>query len=473
MYGKINKFALLFLLFFCTPTLAVSLSGEGYGKSHDLAKSNALASLSESILVDIKSSFDSAQDNLGNKEALRQVHLRSDLPMLGANVTVVPKKEGFYATAVLNSERSIPLYQSKLSDLNAQLKQLATTHLHSKDNSDSRYTGLNTMLTSLDMYKKYQTVARFLGVKNIDPPVTETELKEQLLTFRESISTLSLGGKYLAENVNVKSVYVYPARSANSREITPFSRLLRDYLGKHLKTVEAPLDADYLYKGVYEDQEKFISVTYRLMNKSGDTFLTNVIKLAPEAYKSISYKPTQVNFEQLLHQGIVVSNDFRVNINTNLGREDLLFQRGQEVEIFVKLNRSGYFYIVGHTLNQDGKTSSYLLELSGSQGKRRFITYVNADDVNKWLSLGAFEVSAPYGIESIQIIAANRDLLHQLPNYHFSEKLGIHVLSNNPAESLLVARALRPVYRKKDKLRSAEAVLMFTTMDRVDQGVEW
>ncbi|MFV2055582.1 MAG: hypothetical protein ACC707_03900 [Thiohalomonadales bacterium] len=462
-------------LLLCSPVFAVSITGAGYGNTNNQAKSNALATLSESILVEIKSSFDSFQTNQGRLEASRRVHMQSDLPLLGANVIVIAKDKQYHATAVLNSDRSIPLYIEKLNDLYIKIEVLAKRNLATIDDGDKRYALLNTLLTDLEMYKKYQTVARFLGAKNIvQPDVTAAELEAQLLTIRQSIPSMSLAGRYLANNISQQSIYVFPAHPIKSREITPFARLLRDYIRKYLNTVEDPQDAEYFYKGAYEYQDSAMSVTYRLISRAGETIFTNVIKLAPSAYNSISYKPTQISFDQLLHQGIVVSNDFRVNINTNLGSEDLLFQQGQDVELFVKLNKSGYFYIVGYTLK--GKdASSYLLELSESPGKRRFITYVNADDVNKWLSLGSFKVSAPYGIESIQIIAANKDLQQQLPLYHYDAKLGIYSISGNPEKNIVATRSLRPKFRDNDSAKSAEAVLLFTTMGSIfnDDKMKW
>ena len=81
-------------------------------------------------------------------------------------------------------------------------------------------------------------------------------------------------------------------------------------------------------------------------------------------------KPKSVNFSQLLHNGYVVSNEFRAELNTNLGKQDLLFTQGQDIELFVKLNSPGYFYIVSHN-TQDN--TSYLMEINDATGKRAFV----------------------------------------------------------------------------------------------------
>jgi len=133
------------------------------------------------------------------------------------------------------------------------------------------------------------------------------------------------------------------------------------------------------------------------------------------------------------------------------------------MEVFIKLNKQGYFYIVGYTHNSEGEFS-YLLDLNDTKGKRRFIFFVNADEMNKWISLGKFKISAPFGIESLQVIASDKDLLSNLPKYKFDTKMEYYIISRDNKNAVVQTRALKRPRKKNKKQKFAEAVLMFTTI---------
>ena len=114
------------------------------------------------------------------------------------------------------------------------------------------------------------------------------------------------------------------------------------------------------------------------------------MNLLPESYQGYRTEPLVLDFDKLLHQGYAVSNAFKVQLNTNKGSRNLLFEKGETVELLIKMNRPGYYYLVGHSKNSESEMS-YLLELNEAHGDRRFVSYLNADDANKWLSLGPVE----------------------------------------------------------------------------------
>ena len=202
-------------------------------------------------------------------------------------------------------------------------------------------------------------------------------------------------------------------------------------------------------------------VTVRVVNETGIILNTRVVKLDKTAYANINYRPTSIDFDKLLHDGYVVSSIFTAQISTNRGGEDLLFTEGETIELLVKLNRPGYFYIVSHN---NENASSYLIALNyDSTGKRQFIRYVNADDANKWISLGEFNATSPYGTENLQLIASSVDLISKLPAIQYDDTTGLHMLDTHSAsDAVRKTRALVP--KRKGQVRSTEATLSFTTM---------
>ena len=168
-----------------------------------------------------------------------------------------------------------------------------------------------------------------------------------------------------------------------------------------------------------------------------------------------------VDFDALLNAGIISSSNLSVSLNSNRGSQNLLFANGEEVELFVKLNKMGYFYIVGYTQTKEGKIS-YLLELGEGNTESKFTKFVNADDASRWISLGAFIIEAPFGIESIQVIASNQKI-SSLPLAEYDEKSGYYIISKDINKALATTRGLKK--KVSDKVEMSEDVLSFTTVN--------
>lgn len=222
------------------------------------------------------------------------------------------------------------------------------------------------------------------------------------------------------------------------------------------------MEGEYQLKGSYEILKDGVSVTYRVIDPRGSTVATRIAKLSNAAVKHIEYKPASLDFDRLLHEGYVVSNDFKAQLNTNHGSEGLAFIEGDTIELFVKLNHPGYFYLVSHNTTDE---ISYVLDLNESRGNRKFLRYVNADEVNRWLSLGEFEVTAPFGAENLQLIASSIDLIGNVPNVKFDPELELYVVSARSAdEAVIKTRGLKP--KRTKKVKSSEATLTFATMKK-------
>ena len=88
---------------------ALTLTGEGYGKSAEDAKKQALSSLSETIYVEVKTEFQSRKSNDGSNEANQFVSTRSDLPILGVSFNVFPKQNEYFCNATLTADKSLRL----------------------------------------------------------------------------------------------------------------------------------------------------------------------------------------------------------------------------------------------------------------------------------------------------------------------------------------------------------------------------
>ena len=441
---------------------AFNLSGEGYAPTREEAKKKAIAALSEALQVEVKSETDYMNGTETGVQASRRVQTLSELPLLGVDFSFFNKGNGEQVcTGMLDSVKAGRLYTEKLSLISTSINSM---HKHLKSSSNTaRYQLLGDMLAKHDQFGKYQLVARLLGVKQIPAvAMTVSQIKGEMLTIEAAVPNLDLAAKLLTRDLPDEHLYVYAAMPQGSREATELSRLIRDKIMSRVKTYENPKQASQVLKGHYEVHKNSISVTYRLVNDFGETEATRVVKLAKSAYKNIGYKTKTVDFNQLLHNGYVVSNKFHAELNTNRGKNDLLFTKGEEVEIFARVNRAGYFYIVAHNTTDK---SSYVMDLSDAQGNRKFVKYVNADQANRWISLGSFEVVPPYGVENLQLIASNKDLLKFVPNTKYDRGNELYMMVDKTVkDSVVKTRGLKRKKAKKDKALTSEATLTITTM---------
>jgi hypothetical protein len=454
------------LLLFCLPLAAYPaiLQAEARASNEQQAKREALAALADSILVNVQSEFSSYVEGNGKRQDELRIRSRSDVPLIGVDLSCLPIGNVVLCEAKLDSAKSLTIYTRKLEELRREIGE--TDVRTTKANSNKRYAQLIQLLTLTEQYEKYHAVAQMLGETQFTPlAITRAAIQEQLRALEEFTPSLDLAAQIISKGLSSEGIYIYPAVPQGSHEVTAFGRVFYDRLAQRLNPVTSPDKASHFLKGEYELLNNSLYLTYRLLDDRGNTLATRIATLAPAAYKGMQVKPATVEFDRLLHEGVVLGNDFKAQLNSNRGSENVLFDEGEEVELFVKLSRPGYFYVVGHVIKK-GENYSYLLELSETEGDRRFTRYVNADDVNKWLSIGRFEATAPFGIESLQLISSSDDPINRLPAHPIDAKNDLYVTASDARVGIAKTRALKHKSSIGDKQYQAEAVLMFTTMPK-------
>jgi hypothetical protein len=451
---------------------AKTIIGKGFGITREEAKKEALSDLSSSIQVEVQSSFESMVKEVNRKveEFTRNViTLKSELPILGAEYKFSKTRDGQESTAILNSESVVRLYGAQINEIKKNIDTLQRL-IEKSPSRMEKYQLYTEILTGLKQYYKYKTVAILLGSKNIpDIDITEVEIKNQLRKLEEKVDDLTMAAKLIARAIGDRDrIYIYPPTTRNSHEITQFADAVKKRLSAHVKTVQNPKDANFFLKGSYHilsNGKVGIELTYFLVDNEFNTVLSKVISLLPETYAGYQVRPKTLSFDKLLYEGFVVSNEFKIEITTNRGRTNLLFKEREEAEFLVKMNNPGYFYIVGHVVKPGNEQYSYVIDFDATgeiRGDRKFIQYVNIDDVNKWISLGKFDIVAPFGVESLQLIASSKDLIDSLPFHGYDVETQLHVVSKDPNKAVMNTRAIKKKISKK--VKSAEAVLLFTTM---------
>jgi hypothetical protein len=446
----------LFVLALNSSYLNAQLTGTGFGKTRDEARREALADLSSQISVSVQTSSALSEiETTGkgyNRNFVRDVLTRSELPVLGATYVYIDKKGATECRATLDKS-ALTLYESELRNLLADANKLAGAN---------DINSLSRLLSLSDQYAKFRLVMAFLGKTGLEEfPVSRSDLEARFEKAAGDITSLDQLAKAAALLFKDNGYYVFPPEVQNSKEITPFAAAVRERLTSALKTLGEPGAAVLKLTGSYTILENGIALHLRALSETGVAVQSAAFKLKPAAYEGYRVSAETLSLEALAAQDLLINNDLRAEIITSRGKNSLLFKGGESMKVLVKLSKPGYLYIIGHTQTGDSKFS-YLVPIHDGRTKRDFVLFVNADDVNKWIEIGEFEISPPFGTETMQVFASTADIIDQVPDFYFDDK-GYAVVGKNPVE---VAVKTRAALKKKGtgQTKITEAVLTFTTV---------
>lgn len=463
-----QKFKLIFLFMACGflfphAIMAETLSGVGFAQTNVQAKKEALSDLSQVIKSEVRSNFESSlkvNKNKVNESSVSNIKISSNLPILGAEFSYIDRPLEVEAHVTLTPAKVKKLYVKKLKNLNIEIESLLS-ELKKVKTSSLKLQLYEDMFSLLNEYDRYESVAVILGATDLKrPTITKAKVKVELAKLNSNIDSISMACGILAKKFKEDKIFVYPPMLQNTTTASEFGSVFLQELKPKIKTVRNLKNASYILVGEYTPTKKGLVLNYELLDtKTNSVKKSKTINLNPHAYKGLKIKSKHMDFDILLNSGIVLTSKLKVQLNSNKGSQNLLFREGDDVELFVKLNKMGYFYIVGYTQTASAKFS-YLLELQDGDGSNRFVKFVNADDASRWISLGEFSVEAPFGVESIQVIASNKKI-SSLPHAVYDEESGYYVISKNIKKALIQTRGLKK--KHSGKAQFSEDVMSFTT----------
>jgi len=458
-----------------TLLVAQEYVGVGFSESRKGAKQEALSDLSMQIKSEVHSKFEKLQKRSASRvldDASSHVVVSSNLPIIGAEYAFYPYvKNQVEADAKLDANVAKKAYKRKLTALLKDIEALRKS-LTKASSSVEKKRLYHKLLSYLQEYNRYASVAMIVGVQKIQTPsITKAEVEAKLIHLTSHLDSLELASQELAKSFQKESVFLYPPKYKNTHEVSEFAGALYQHLKAHIKTSQHLQSAKYILIGDYLIERNKVLVNYTLLDaQNHKQVASKTVVINEQAYKGLKLKPKESSLDVALHNEPLISSKLKVSISTNRGDENLLFFEGEEVELITKLNHTGYFYIVGYTNTSKGKFA-YLLELEEGEGDDKFVHYVNASEVNHAVSLGSFEVSAPFGVESLEIIASDEKPT-QLPSRYYDAKSGYYKIDGKPEA---VATKTRGLIKKRIKAKRAgekvkaevsESVLMFTTMPK-------
>ena len=133
--------------------------------------------------------------------------------------------------------------------------------------------------------------------------------------------------------------------------------------------------------------------------RTGRLIASAELSLAQSAIRADLRKPPE-NFEQYLHDsekleaGEYVSGNLRVDVRTNKGSRGLLFESGEEMSLFVRVNQPAWVKLV------------YVLA-SGDHVPIDQAWFIDGEKANQFVEYrSSFVIVAPFGIEMIHAMAS-------------------------------------------------------------------
>ncbi|MBI5329130.1 MAG: DUF4384 domain-containing protein [Betaproteobacteria bacterium] len=467
---NLSRVSLLIALFLAGN--AHALEGVGYASDPDEARRRAAADLAAAIQVRIHSVVESCTqvtmkqpEDCGSRVMNRSA---TELPLLGLRYQEIPGgNEAAGAKALLEAESSGPLYRAKLTELGKEFAAGAQALAASKDRRQM-HDLLTRQIAALRALADHRLVAVALGLQAEALPASETALAAERAALEETVDSIPFAARVLLKGVQGRIQDAEPLTAAGSREATPLGSALADALRAEPPARQGPrLKSAGEYRILANGD---VDVVVEIRNEATrELAAVRTARLAKAGYAGYRAEPLAPDFEKLLREGVAVSGELRAELVTAAGVRQLKFKAGENVRLAARLNRPGYFYLVGHVVQPEGQFS-YLMPLqagaANDASEARFIRYVPPEQVNHYLVLGEFSVEPPYGAEHLQIIASTQRPKDVLPAARYDSASGYFVLQGSRGQVQEGLMKTRGLIQKTEKSMVAEGVLTFTTSPR-------
>jgi len=325
----------------------------------------------------------------------KKIITQDKLPLMGVNFQKITGKFGLKGSkASLVPHLSLPSYQAAI---NSEMQKMEKMQIKEEARGIKKRRGKD-FTTRMMRFYQMAVVAAALG----DTQYLSKEFKlpgymKQNDSNIIKVSSITDAVSQITRTFKVKSAYIYPPRPLESVEITSFGKMFYDELAKKMtnKMSKYQFGSESI-SGVYSMVNGEMLLSYQHYNKDYLLESRLTLHLDKNAIGKFRTAPMSADFDQIFVNQDIPKTGFQGQIATQMGNDDLLFRNGETINLFVRLSKPGYFYIVGH-INRPGGEYSYLVDINEGEGPGLFVMYVRPDQVNQVIDLGAFDVEAPYG----------------------------------------------------------------------------
>jgi hypothetical protein len=450
---------------------AVLLTGYGSAPTEDAARAAAREDLAYRLQRAVAR-------RLQTGAAQRAFPEGREFPLVGIELASAGAHGGRQRYEARLSDASLAAYEREAGWLAERLRKVDPAKISTDRIGES--------FAWLDQYRRIAAVRRLFS-----KPSPEIGLDDAVLA-RAALKNLSpsadagdvaktVKAALARSNLTVARV-VAPVRAENS-EVTSLSGQIADALRGELATQAS--GGRYVLDGSYDAVDGKILLRLYLLDASFNTERAFAFVLAAAEPRS---RALPGRLSETLNRGLVRIDSLDdpaapsgaaasgkamgVDVKTERGKRGLYYRPGDQDQLYVKLDRPGYYYVVGHVDKPDARFS-YLMEIGDRGSANRFVRRVGDEQANQWLPIGKFTVEPPLGLEALQVFAASEDPTSALPAARFDSARSLYVIAGDPADAAKRSRGLVLVNMGGDSGDTApkagaaavgEAVLQFSTL---------
>ena len=488
----IPVFVFVLLVAVCTSVSARIITGQSLEKSEALSKNAAIFDLSSVITGVVRNRL--YRNTLNDEEIM----LSENLPISGIQIRTVKKGQKFSTKASINEANLLKTAQLE-SKKHIKRINFIISSISSLRSTPEKQEAFNSLENSIDRYKHFNLINRSLSNSSgqlLAQPYSQ--LVNQLARSLPSHQSYKKAIIKIIKNLNTggkKQLFVYAPTLDNTSKITPVSALIKERIVETLNKanqVSSIMLASHYLMGKYRIIDDKVLIILHLRDKLHNTIKTeSALFQMPDSFKNIQSPNNKL--AETIHRGLVkissnntdikytkninmkFDNDFRVDIRTQQGHQNLHYRLGSTGKLYIKMTMPGYFYIIGH-VSKPNKRYSYLLQLSNNPGNERFIYVIDKDSAHQWIELGEFDIDPPLGVEALQVIASTESPIQLLPTSQYDISSGLYLVGNEPEKTAATTRGLVRVKMNKIQQNNAkniatganfaESSLHFTTLGK-------
>lgn len=485
------KISILFLIIFVIAGLlsgqhkkypaAFYLVGEGAaentGNPDDLtaAKQRAMGDLASQIQAQVKSEFVNEVTETSqslNEYASSKVKVISEMRIDGVHWEIDRQKDYITAYAVLNKDEAAGLYATKNRRLSEQIKT-NMGRINKLLQSAQNEKALQQLFETSKLFNEFeQNVLIYMilgGTETTEPPVARGELDDKIFSLTET------DFKSFDDVINGLCFQISKQVTAGQRitifpfdyQDTAFGSAFSDYvrrqisfsLAKFIRFQEEQVQPEksphgLTIAGTYWIKGEKMELLATLYDPSGKTFGSARVSF-PIAYADqlgISYKPQNFDVasktEGQFRKDEIVYGDLKVEFWTNKGERSLIFHEGEEMRLYVRVNKPAYIRFIYHLAN-------------GVRTPLYKSYYIDATKVNKTVELpDVFVCAPPLGTERLQIFASTQELPALNTTMTTIDGEEYEVLTED------IAHTRGMLKKKNTEAQVAERVITLTTVER-------
>jgi len=351
------------------------------------------------------------------------------LPILGSTYRESIQSTDITGEISLSKNKSNTTYQKLLNHYRLEFKKGIETDFSNKKS-----------LISLANYDLHTAIAPLFGLptsKDIHKRLNETIEKFRV---EKSITKVDDLVNYVNKTRDEQKIHIRPFTAKNSSEITPFAQTLHQALNTAIETADIE-NAELHVLGEYEitptgnykldlwlfNQE---SQVVDLQALTLDARLAAKKRSIPYLYNSAIFPKTKLE----------KANGFPSELSIGNQTANALLQVGEKVDLKVKLDGIGFYYIAVH-VRRANEEFSYLLPLHNAEVP--FVQVTTRKFANRFVTLGSFNITPPIGVEALQLVAASVNLEKYLPNYHWDTEKNQFIINDSVGNIEKGIRAIR------------------------------